>query len=86
MLKTFEASLEPNGQLRFVDPAAPKSAVSREVLVTFLPTTTPSSALADKTAETPVSDWRAFVGALKDSPCFAVDALAAQHQMRGEWH
>jgi hypothetical protein len=86
MLQTFEASLEPNGQLRFVDPAAPKSAVSREVLVTFLPTTDLSSALTDETAEKQESDWRAFVGALKDSPSFAVDALAMQHQMRGEWH
>jgi hypothetical protein len=62
MLQTFEASLEPSGQLRFVDAAAPKSAVSRDVLVTFLPK---AELRSDLPAETPNPDWRAFVGSLK---------------------
>jgi hypothetical protein len=83
MLQTYEASLEPSGQLRFVDAAAPKSAVSRDVLVTFLPE---SEHRADLPAQTPSVDWRAFVGALKSSPNFAVDSLAAQLQLRSEWN
>jgi hypothetical protein len=73
MLQTFEASLEPNGQLHFLDAATPTTAARRRVLVTFLPD---ADTAASGNEALSAGDWRAFVGALSDSPRFADDALA----------
>ena len=43
-----------------------------------------SGAVAD-TAPAVASDWRDWVGRLKDSPKWNGDPLAVQREMRGEW-
>jgi hypothetical protein len=34
----------------------------------------------------PESNWRDFIGALKDSSCFNDDPVAIQRKMRDEWN
>lgn len=86
MLQTFEASLEPNGGLRFLDAAAPIRGKSCRVLVTFLPTSDLNLALNSNATSMPDGDWKAYVGVFKHSPRFAGDPLALQQQLRGEWN
>jgi hypothetical protein len=84
MLQTYEASLEPNGQLRFVDAAAPASAERRDVLVTFLPKIDQQMQVTGLPS-TAAGGWQAYVGMLKDSPRFAGEPLAMQRELRNEW-
>ena len=77
MLQTYEAVLQPNGNLQFLDlPGMPNRAPCR-VLVTF---TEPIVS-----APAPAGDWLRFAGALKDSPNLNGDPLAIQQAMRHEW-
>jgi hypothetical protein len=77
MLQTYEAVLEPNGQLHFLKEVPASVSNSRHVLVTF---TEPASAAVN----TP-NDWKQFVGSLKDSPNLNEDPLTIQQAMRHEW-
>jgi hypothetical protein len=59
MLQTFEAVLQPNGKLHFLDETAAKAEVPRRVLVTF-------------TGE-PLSADTALCGAALSEPALAAD-------------
>lgn len=77
MLQTYEAVLEPNGHLHFLEDVPAPVAASRRVLVTFTDAALP--------AATPAADWRQFAGALKDSPNLNDDPVRIQQEMRDEW-
>lgn len=77
MLQTYEAVLEPNGHLNFLEEAPAPVSASRRVLVTF---TEPAVA-----ASTPAKDWKQFAGTLKDSPNLNGDPQAIQQDIRDEW-
>ncbi len=77
MLNTYEAILEPNGRLHFVEAIPPPLLESHCVLVTFT-----------KTAPEPVRlshDWRQLSGILKHSPHLNGDPLTRQQEMRHDW-
>jgi len=77
MLQTYEAVLEPNGHLQFLEGLPETLSESRRVLVTFTQQTaerTPSPA-----------DWRCLTGSLKQSPNLNGDPLVIQEAMRHEW-
>ena len=78
MLPTYQALLQPDGHLQFVDLPADLLRRPRRVLVTF--TEEPATA-ADTAA--PADDWQAFVGALKGSPHWNGDPQALQEAIRG---
>jgi hypothetical protein len=87
MLPTYEALLQPNGQLQFVDLPAEMSRLPRHVLVTF--TGEAVGTVAAPGGQSPgdpaPTDWRAHVGLLRDSPHWQGDPLAVQQDMRREW-
>jgi hypothetical protein len=85
MLQTYEATLEPSGQLFFTDLAMPVYQHAQKVLVTVVSPFQSASADAPAAAGTPRHDWRAFAGVLKNSPSFTGDPLAIQKQLRSEW-
>jgi hypothetical protein len=82
MLQTFEAFLEPNGELRFLDTATPVRSERRRVLVTFLPSNDVAPTVELDCAHEKNGDWINFLGLLKDSPRFQADPLAIQRQIR----
>ncbi len=77
MLQTYEAVLEPNGHLQFLEGQPEPLSESCRVLVTFTNQPAVQSALP--------SDWRQLVGSLKNSPNLNGDPLAIQQDMRHEW-
>lgn len=80
MLPTYQALLQPDGHLQFVDLPAELLRRPRQVLVTF----TEEPAAATDTTES-VADWQGFVGALKGSPHWNGDPQTVQEAMRREW-
>ena len=77
MLKTYEAVLQPNGQLQFLEPLKLAGSVAGSVLVTVIePVAPPHGA--------PV-DWKRFAGALRTSPNLNEDPVALQQGMRHDW-
>lgn len=93
MLHTYEALLQPDGQLQFLEPAVSTSQAPRRVLVTFTdePVLAAPAALdqapaaAVQPGSQPVPDWARFVGALAGSPHWNGDPVAIQEEMRREW-
>ena len=77
MLQTYEAVLEPNGHLRFLEGLPQKLSESCRVLVTF----TQPAQVVPKQPE----NWRHLAGSLKDSPNLNGDPLTVQQEMRHEW-
>lgn len=77
MLQTYEAVLEPNGHLQFLESLPETLSESCRVLVTFTQAT--------HTTLKPQVDWRQLAGAIKDSPNLNGDPLALQQEMRHEW-
>lgn len=77
MLQTYEAVLEPNGHLRFLEGLPTTLSQSCRVLVTFTQ--------GAQIVQTPQEDWRHLAGALKDSPNLNGDPLTLQQEMRHEW-
>lgn len=97
MLQTYEAVLQPNGSLQFLDLAVASTRVPRRVLVTFTEdfaaadtalcgATLSESVLAqDWQREEEGRVWQHFAGALKNSPHLNDDPLSIQQAMRHEW-
>lgn len=86
MLHTYEAVLQPDGRLQFVDLPTTQTQSPRRVLVTF---TDQVPAAADAVAPSPSSgpnDWMEWVGALRASPNWQGDPQAVQEAMRHEWN
>jgi hypothetical protein len=77
MLQTYEAVLEVDGRLRFVDPPVLPRRGRCRVLVTF-------TEQATDTADSG-GDWAQFAGALKDSPNLSADPVEIQRTLRDEW-
>ncbi len=77
MFQTYEAVLEPNGHLKFLESLPETLSESRRVLVTF----TEQASLATPEPE----DWRKLAGSLKNSPNLNGDPLTIQQEMRHEW-
>jgi hypothetical protein len=76
MLPTYEALLEPDGRLQFLEATPPPTVVqARRVLVTFTEMAAPPAH----------ADWRHLTGLLKDSPNLNGDPLDIQQAMRHEW-
>jgi hypothetical protein len=97
MLQTYEAVLQPNGSLQFLDLRLSSMVAPRRVLVTFTEELTPSdTALSGVTlSEAALARdwqnkdedraWQHFAGALKNSPHLNDDPLSIQEKMRHEW-
>jgi hypothetical protein len=97
MLQTYEAVLQPNGSLQFLDFAVVATGAPRRVLVTFTEefaatdtalcgATLSESALAhDWQRQEEVRAWQHFAGALKNSPHLNDDPLSIQQAIRHEW-
>lgn len=77
MLQTFEAVLEPNGHLQFLEATRPQLSESCRVLVTFTQNMS--------TDERATGDWKQYAGSLKNSPSLNGDPLTLQQDMRHEW-
>jgi hypothetical protein len=77
MLQTYEAMLEPDGRLQFLEEMPEPFAEKRRVLVTF---TQPAGR-----ADPPQGDWRVLAGSLKGSPNLNGDPLVIQQELRHEW-
>ena len=77
MLQTYEAVLQANGRLQFLDLPDMQNRAPCRVLVTF----------TDQAASAPTqpNDWQRFAGMLKDSPNLNGDPLMIQQEMRHEW-
>ena len=87
MLPTYEAILQPDGRLQFVDGPAAAARGPRHVLVTF---TDASIAHDVALGEQPLSvaapaNWQAHVGVLKDSPHWQGDPVVIQQDLRRDW-
>ncbi len=74
MLQTIEVEIDAQGGIHPMQ-ALPLTAERRALLTLVIP---------EKTQ--PTSNWRDFIGALKDSPCFNDDPVAIQRKMREEWN
>jgi len=77
MLQTYEAVLQPNGSLHFLENPPLAATKPCRVLVTF-------TGSEGNTTAAP-GDWKQFVGSLKNSPNLNGDPLAIQQAMRHEW-
>lgn len=77
MLQTYEALLEPDGHLRFLEAVPKPLSEPHRVLVTFTEQIGRPQALQE--------DWQKFVGSLQDSPNLNGDPLAIQQGIRREW-
>jgi hypothetical protein len=77
MLQTYEAVLEPNGHLQFLEAVPETLSEPHRVLVTF----TESFISAAKVP----NDWRHLAGSLKNSPNLNGDPLTIQQELRHEW-
>lgn len=73
MLQTIEVEIDAQGVIHPLQ-ALPQSAERRALLTLVIP----------EKASVP-TDWRNFIGALKDSPCFNGDPIEIQRKMRDEW-
>lgn len=73
MLQTIEVEIDAQGVIHPLQ-ALPRSAERRALLTLVIP----------EKVSVP-TDWRDFIGALKDSPCFDDDPVAIQRKMRDEW-
>jgi hypothetical protein len=89
MLQTYEATLEPSGQVLFTDFAKPVYQQRQKVLITIVSSLADNASDHEINSSTNIKDlnptWMAFAGALKDSPVFAGAPLLIQNQLRGEW-
>ena len=97
MLQTYEAVLQPNGSLQFLDLAVASTRVPRRVLVTFTDepiAVDPALSSATLSGSAVAQDWQRkeegcawqhFAGALKNSPHLNDDPLTIQQSMRHEW-
>ncbi|MCK6424878.1 MAG: hypothetical protein L6Q75_07265 [Burkholderiaceae bacterium] len=86
MLHTYEALLQPDGRLQFLDPPVGETLRPRRVLVTFTQESVVAApATATPPGSQPTPDWARFVGALADSPNWNGDPVAIQEEMRREW-
>ncbi len=74
MLQTIEVEIDAQGRIHPLQ-AMPAMAERRALLTLVIP---------EKVVVQ--SDWRSFVGALKESPCFNEDPVAIQRKMRDEWN
>lgn len=74
MLQTIEVEIDAQGGIHPMQ-ALPLTAERHALLTLVIP---------EKTQ--PASNWRDFIGALKDSPCFNDDPVAIQRKMRDEWN
>lgn len=77
MLQTYEALLQSDGHIEFLEVIPESIGEKRRVLVTF---TEP----ADKPA-VPPTDWRSLVGTLQNSPNLNGDPVMLQQDIRHEW-
>lgn len=87
MLPTYEAILQPDGRLQFVDLPAAQAQAPRHVLVTFTdaPVTLDRAPGDQPLSGASSADWHTHVGVLKDSPHWQGDPLAIQQDLRREW-
>lgn len=74
MLQTIEVEIDAQGGIHPLQ-TLPVTAERRGLLTLVIPEKTIAK-----------TDWRSFVGALKDSPCFNEDPVAIQRKMRDEWN
>lgn len=74
MLQTIEVEIDAQGGIHPMQ-ALPLTAERRALLTLVIP----EKAL-------PTNNWRDFIGALKDSPCFNEDPVAIQRKLRDEWN
>ncbi|MBX9834849.1 MAG: hypothetical protein K2X65_01575 [Burkholderiaceae bacterium] len=77
MLQTYEAVLQPNGQLQFLEPLKLAGSMACRVLVTVIEPVFHSPP--------PGTDWKRFAGTLRASPNLNEDPVAIQQGMRHEW-
>jgi hypothetical protein len=87
MLQTYEATLEPSGQIWFTDLSQPVVKQSQKVLITMVsPLFNGVSTQEGKPSiDSPKTDWRDFSGVLKGSAPFIGDPQAIQIQLRSDW-
>jgi hypothetical protein len=87
MLRTYEATLEPSGQVFFTDLSKPDCEQRQKVLVTVVSPLSDAPSLTTSSESGPAGlDWRRFAGVLKDSAKFANSPLSIQKQLRKEWN
>jgi hypothetical protein len=72
MLQTIEVEIDSQGVIHPLQ-ALPQTAERRALLTLVVPE-------QDKH-----TDWRDFIGVLKDSSCFNGDPVEIQRRMRDEW-
>ena len=77
MLQTYEAVLQPNGQLQFLEPLELVGSVACRVLVTVME---PAAHVTP-----PAADWKRFAGAMRASPNLNEDPVVIQQGLRHEW-
>ena len=81
MLKTVEAEVGENGQVRLREPLTLQG--WHRAVLTVLEPIQPTENEND--LPKPSQDWRAHVGVLKNSPNFNQDPVAIQKALRDEW-
>ena len=98
MLQTYEAVLQPNGSLQFLDRPAMPTRQAQRVLVTFTgePVSAGTPLAGENSGEAAQAQgrdredtgrsWQDFAGALKNSPHLNDDPLSIQQAMRHEWN
>ena len=85
MLRTYEALLQPDGQLQFLEPPTVQTRTPRRVLVTFTDDAAEHASVSGAAPNPGQADWTALVGALKASPNWQGDPQAVQEAMRRDW-
>ena len=96
MLQTYEATLEPSGQVWFTDFSKPVVKSKQKILITIVSPWVDSvsdNAASASSAQNATSNaqnpsklgWENFAGALKNAPAFAGNPLTLQQQLRSEW-
>ena len=81
---TYEAVLQPNGLLQFLEPPQ-QAKKARRVLVTFTEESDNTVSGLLLSEQVLAKDWRKFAGQLKSSPTFEGDPVTIQQEMRNEW-
>lgn len=92
MLQTYEATLEPSGQVWFTDFSKPVVKAKQKILVTIVSPWV-DSVSDNASVQNAASDaqnlsklgWKTFAGALKNAPAFTGNPLTLQQQLRSEW-
>jgi hypothetical protein len=74
MLQTIEVEIDAQGGIHPLQ-VLPKAAERRALLTLVIPDESVTK-----------TDWRSFIGALKNSPCFNEDPVEIQRKLRDEWH